>query len=752
MSYYLFRLYTYVHRLEVFIEFLESDRLDAVSVDAHQQEQLITLLDAVVIRLEGGTDLDLQILEATPPEPPAEDKVDSTTGDKPESKEGEISDDEDKKSDEGDKDSEISDKEAAEPKLDEIVPEPELKPNTEVKKPLKEEKTKNAAEVEEIAGGCAPLGITQSPDCRIDCQQEFARARLVASFLLFLSLSLCQCSLLSKVVEKDNKGDEPPPPGLEAPAVGSPTPASEPEEEETPHGEKRKRSLSEDMDLDTTNEMEDISDKEDSSLKLDKPEDGTVRKENTREEGEEEEVAREEGERKEEDKEPKPRPLHRTASIFLRNLAPTITKQEVEAMCKRYPGFLRVAIADPQQDRRWFRRGWVTFQRSVNIKEICWNLNNIRLRDCELGAIVNRDLSRRIRTVNGITAHRQVVRHDIKLSARIVHNLDARSGLWSESGDEKVVEQVAVKKDSGPSFGLLSKNPVMKNITDYLIEEASAEEEELLGHGGDHEDGQLADDAATFDRDEGLIKVLDKLLLYLRIVHSVDYYNHCEYPNEDEMPNRCGIMHARSIPPISKVSQQEISDYCRMFEQKVASFLQPNTIVTDEDYSKLGYKDPDIEVEKFVQANTQELAKDKWLCPLSGKKFKGPEFVRKHIFNKHAEKVEEVKKEVEYFNNYLRDPKRPQLPEHPGKRPQRGEGTPESQGFSAPAPYLPHYQYNSFARHGGYGGHPYGGYGYNQGYGRGRGYNRGRSPTYNMGRRVIAYNDLDAPEIPEVFS
>nr|CAD7568492.1 unnamed protein product [Timema californicum] len=274
------------HRLEVFLEFLESDRLDAVSVDAHQQEQLITLLDAVVIRLEGGTDLDLQILEAPPPEPPAEDKVDSTTGDKPESKEGEISDDEDKKSDEGDKDSEISDKEAAEPKLDEVVPEPELKPNTEVKKTLKEEKTKNAAEVEEIA----------------------------------------------EVVEKDNKDDEPPPPGLEAPAVGSPTPASEPEEEETPHGEKRKRSLSEDMDLDTTNEMEDISDKEDSSLKLDKPEDGKVRKENAREEGEEEEVAREEGERKEEEKEPKPRPLHRTASIFLRNLAPTITKQEVEAV------------------------------------------------------------------------------------------------------------------------------------------------------------------------------------------------------------------------------------------------------------------------------------------------------------------------------------------------------------------------------------------------------------------------------------
>ena len=50
-------------------------------------------------------------------------------------------------------------------------------------------------------------------------------------------------------------------------------------------------------------------------------------------------------------------------------------------------------------------------------------------------------------------------------------------------------------------------------------------------------------------RDAELVKVLDKLLFYLRIVHSVDFYNHSEYPNEDEMPNRCGIMHARGIPP-----------------------------------------------------------------------------------------------------------------------------------------------------------------------------------------------------------
>jgi hypothetical protein len=88
-------------------------------------------------------------------------------------------------------------------------------------------------------------------------------------------------------------------------------------------------------------------------------------------------------------------------------------------MCKRYNGFLRVAIADPLLERRWFRRGWCTFQREVNIKEICWNLNNVRLRDCDLGAIVNRDLSRRVRPVNGITAHKTLVRSDIKLVAKV---------------------------------------------------------------------------------------------------------------------------------------------------------------------------------------------------------------------------------------------------------------------------------------------------------------------------------------------
>merc|ERR1712223_1976261 len=419
-----------------------------------------------------------------------------------------------------------------------------------------------------------------------------------------------------------------------------------------------------DKDMEENNGVKETNGDGDEAIKEEKEENGDE-KDNEKGQEDEKEKEKEETEKEDvkmDDGKPKPRALHKTTSIFLRNLAPTITKQEVEAMCKRYPGFLRAAIADPQPERRWFRRGWITFERDVKIKEICYSLNNIRLRDFELGPIVNRDLSRRIRTVNGITVDRKVVRNNIKLAAKVITNLDKKWELWQKPQD---TPQDADKAQASIDMGIISNNPILNNITDYLIEEASAEEEELLGKNNDLEDGEEGEEGNKIVRDEELVKVLDKLLFYLRIVHSVDFYSCSEYPHEDEMPNRCGIMHARGIPPTSNVSATDIDDYCANFEKKMGSFLQPRADLTDDEAGELGMKNEDDEVEKFVQANTQELGKDKWLCPLSGKKFKGPDFVRKHIFNKHGEKVEEVKKEVQYYNNYLRDPKRPQLPENP---------------------------------------------------------------------------------------
>ena len=107
-------------------------------------------------------------------------------------------------------------------------------------------------------------------------------------------------------------------------------------------------------------------------------------------------------------------------------------------------------------------------------------------------------------------------------------------------------------------------------------------------------------------------------------------------------------------------------------ETKLEPWLVTKHKLTKEELTELGKKDQETEVQRFIEANTKKQSEDKWLCPLSGKKFKAADFVHKHILNKHGEKVEEVRKDVEYFNNFLADPKRPSLPEHPVTSQQRG--------------------------------------------------------------------------------
>uniref|UniRef100_A0AAV2J8E2 SERRATE/Ars2 C-terminal domain-containing protein n=1 Tax=Knipowitschia caucasica TaxID=637954 RepID=A0AAV2J8E2_KNICA len=112
---------------------------------------------------------------------------------------------------------------------------------------------------------------------------------------------------------------------------------------------------------------------------------------------------------------------------------------------------------------------------------------------------------------------------------------------------------------------------------------------------------------------------------------------------------------------------------------------------------------------------------------------KGPEFVRKHILNKHGDKIEEVKKEVIFFNNFLMDAKRPSLPELK---------MPPLPGPAGAPPYPPNQygggrgNYDNFRGGGG------GGY-----LGKPRNLRMSRGDP----RNIIEYRDLDAPEDVDDF-
>jgi len=165
----------------------------------------------------------------------------------------------------------------------------------------------------------------------------------------------------------------------------------------------------------------------------------------------------------------------------------------------------------------------------------------------------------------------------------------------------------------------------------------------------------------------------------------------------------------------------------------------------------LGAKDPVKEVEKFVLENTVQLAPDKWLCPLSGKKFKGPEFIEKHLTSKHQDALDAVKEKAEYFNNYVGDPERPHDAEQPTSTPATVTSTPaveETRRTDGDRGNRPLTSWNDRPNVPRYGNRMGGGGGRDFGGNRGRYFDNSMDGARND-RRQTSYRDLDAPE--EVF-
>lgn len=189
------------------------------------------------------------------------------------------------------------------------------------------------------------------------------------------------------------------------------------------------------------------------------------------------------------------RDLHKTLSIFFRCLPPTITRGELDELCRSQPGFIRLAIYDPMPERRFTRHAWATYAPSVNIKKICWALNTSPLlrekwqqQSSSSGATVNRDLAQRLRPVTSaaaLTRHRPVMRNDLRVASRLIAQLDTKHNLWPLPGqtgcEEEQVEEAVTSACPVPGLtGVLSANPLMRNLTDFLIDETSSEEEAIL--------------------------------------------------------------------------------------------------------------------------------------------------------------------------------------------------------------------------------------------------------------------------------
>lgn len=348
----------------------------------------------------------------------------------------------------------------------------------------------------------------------------------------------------------------------------------------------------------------------------------------------------------------------RTQSIFFKHLPVYVTRQDLERIGSKLEGYKRASISEPAPERGFQRRGWITYNSSVDIKDICAKLNGIRVNDTSkfvLNATINRDLDQRVKLISGISNHFKIVYQDLKNIIKVVENMDKKWNLYEQES-----------------------NCLIQNAINYLKEFENENKTEAKD----------ANEVIKMEKDIKASELLDKLILYLRIVHSIDYYNASEYQQEDYMPYRCGVLHARgssesksdsnvvqvisgslinNYDPIV-IKPTQINEWLRLFENHIRSYAEYRDQIDLDLAKKLGLKDQQTEIEKFIKKNCQKVDKDVWLCPLSGKKFKGPDYVRKHIETKHEDKLNEIKIDVEYFNKFVLDPKRPYLPEHPMNR------------------------------------------------------------------------------------
>ena len=132
--------------------------------------------------------------------------------------------------------------------------------------------------------------------------------------------------------------------------------------------------------------------------------------------------------------------------------------------------WLQALISSHPQDERFNRRCWVTFNNNVNIKDICWNLNNIRLKasvrfislwltnrtqEVELNPVVNRDLQRRARPMSSLSNHSVIMYQgwnflfgascfstllDLKYLVKIIDKFDGKFGLYEGATNLLVTE------------------------------------------------------------------------------------------------------------------------------------------------------------------------------------------------------------------------------------------------------------------------------------------------------------------------
>lgn len=157
---------------------------------------------------------------------------------------------------------------------------------------------------------------------------------------------------------------------------------------------------------------------------------------------------------------------------------------------------------------------------------------------------------------------------------------------------------------------------------------------------------------------------MDLYIEYLHRVHLFCYYNATEAESVEDYDRKCPVLH-RQLPkaPAPSTSDNESQEketnaetkdkICERIDNKIT--MRMNRPMNSEDIEKIGGRNVDNEIDKYVSRHVTKVDEGKYRCRLCTKLFKGESFVKKHIKSKHTESLEPIIMEVDFFNNYAQD-------------------------------------------------------------------------------------------------
>eukprot|EP01122_Echinamoeba_exundans_P016446 TRINITY_DN8333_c0_g1_i1.p1 TRINITY_DN8333_c0_g1~~TRINITY_DN8333_c0_g1_i1.p1 ORF type:complete len:661 (+),score=77.86 TRINITY_DN8333_c0_g1_i1:138-2120(+) len=298
----------------------------------------------------------------------------------------------------------------------------------------------------------------------------------------------------------------------------------------------------------------------------------------------------------EQTKQPTPK---ESSTLLLKQIPKWISREQLEKHLANISPFQRLIVSNPNPARDFSRTGWVEYASHDEAK----------------GALAS---------LHGQKITSQNLSYDIQVAFHIQRTFD-------------------------DTYGRTEVVPAVFSDADRMVIDLA--QSRRLMETLDKEKGIYGNPLADPSQSTGgqLQQTLDRIILYLKRVHLFDYYRGQEYMTEDSMILHAGLNVLRGVPGLAPKYFGNPTSLCdarvnkRIDHFMTLADLSPNTQLER------------VVGEKYTQHSTQ-LEAEKSRCDKCQKLFKGADFIKKHLINRHAEVFGAHIEEEQFFQNYLADP------------------------------------------------------------------------------------------------